>query len=454
MVKTAIYSTTRVNYYSCNFANVWLASASAAQCAPGMMEVEVPAGLAAGDTMAVMLPDGATFEVIVPVGSASGSTILVEAPVPVPQGTAAYVEVTVPGGVAEGESFSVQMEDGAVFAVTLPPGLREGDTLEVEVPLQEEQRPAEAQSAPEGHGVQPAPPARVPPPCAEDTAPSPTSRSDPIPQVPSPSQRVGSNLNDRFSSSRQQQHFNHSSAGWTMGGGGVSSKFELKACSRAGADGRSSEEGQGQPTTGRAPIEHLTCRTDDLREPQPDDGCRFFVGQPVQLLRASGEWTEGTVLEMFHGYETLYRCRFHEGILEKMVSEDEVRAPVPDAGFRFYRGQPVAIERPNGLLENATVLSHRAERKANGTAEPWYRVRVAPSEVTPSAVVEQIHEDDLREPAPQLGCAFHVGQLVQAKRKVSSKRASVHERAWTLCRVVAFERVGYSLGYKCEVLQL
>ena len=46
---------------------------------------------------------------------------------------------------------------------------------------------------------------------------------------------------------------------------------------------------------------------------------------------------------------------------------------------------------------------------------------------------------------PQAGCGFYVGQLVHALRK---------DGTTVLCRVREFERVGYSLGYKCEVVRL
>jgi hypothetical protein len=42
-----------------------------------MMEIEVPAGVSAGATIAVLTPDGDSFEVEVPEGVAPGSTMLV-----------------------------------------------------------------------------------------------------------------------------------------------------------------------------------------------------------------------------------------------------------------------------------------------------------------------------------------------------------------------------------------
>lgn len=73
-------------------------------------------------------------------------------------------------------------------------------------------------------------------------------------------------------------------------------------------------------------------------------------------------------------------------------------------------------------------------------------MRIHPSEITQEAnKVETLHDDDLQLPTAQAGTGYYVGQLVHAQRKSGGK---------ALCRVTAFERVGYSLGYKCEVVHL
>ena len=192
-------------------------------------------------------------------------------------------------------------------------------------------------------------------------------------------------------------------------------------------------------SSGTPGIDVRTFRTDALREPHPEEGCRFYVGQPIQMLRTSGDWTEGVVLELMHGYETMYRCRLGEGRLEKMC-EDEVRLPQPDDGF-LCRGQTVQLLRPNGLLELATVTGNtQLDREGIGRTEPWYSVRLHPSSTMPEALVETVHEEDLQLPTPQLGCQFYVGQLVQGQVSIGT---------WTLMRVLEFEMVGYGLGYKC-----
>ena len=113
------------------------------------MEVEVPPGLAAGDAMSVLLPDGSTFDVVVPAGCAAGSVILVEPPPPpaseeeeqdeIPEELPSGVErmaVTVPEGVGAGDMFAVQATWGGIFEVTCPDGVRPGDTMEVELPVE------------------------------------------------------------------------------------------------------------------------------------------------------------------------------------------------------------------------------------------------------------------------------------------------------------------------------
>ena len=111
------------------------------------MEVEVPPGLAAGDAMSVLLPDGSTFDVVVPAGCAAGSVILVEPPPPpaieeddeIPEELPSGVErmaVTVPEGVGAGDTFAVQATWGGIFEVTCPDGVRPGDAMEVDLPVE------------------------------------------------------------------------------------------------------------------------------------------------------------------------------------------------------------------------------------------------------------------------------------------------------------------------------
>ena len=365
-----------------------------------------------GDAMTVMLPSGAEVEITVPDGCAAGSVIAVDASeieAPAAQQNN-RVEVTVPDGVAEGEDFSVQLADDTVISVSLPPGYSPGDTLEVEVPMTALPNIAEPPDMPKSPPKSDAPtaepaataPKKVPVTpafdqqaaaalaqmcssiCAACSSSASSSSAAAAAAASSPfidprsSRCGGSRFNDRFSPSRhgQQQAFVSSSPG---------------ASPMKQAPGKSS-----------AAPETITFRSDQLSEPEPDEGCRFYPGQPVQLLRASGEWTEGTILELpMPGLlETVYRCasaggrtrtsshcckqpplqaataasratladsrhefdharcagRLGEGLLEKMVGEDGVRWPTPDPGFAYHRGQVVQAVRPNGLQELATVV--------------------------------------------------------------------------------------------------
>jgi hypothetical protein len=384
-------------------------------------EVTVPDGLSEGDAFDVQL-GSQMFEVVVPPGVSAGEVIVLDVateqqgveplPQPPPQPPVAQlVEVTVPGGVSSGQTFCVELETGAVFEVECPPGLQEGDTMEVDV-SDADPSPAVAPSSTAS------PPRPEPPPMSTSAAQSAGS-----PTLASPAKCGGSRFGDRFGSARFKQHYQSrgtsgmaSSPGGSLGGGSPSS------------------------------LDVRTFRTDALREPQPEEGCRFYVGQPIQMLRTSGDWTEGVVLELMHGFETMYRCRLGEGLLEKMCGEDEVRVPQPDDGFRFCRGQTVQVQRPNGLLELATVTSNtKLDRQGIGLQEPWYSVRLHPSATQAEALVETVHEEELQQPMPQLGCAFYVGQLVQGQVTIGT---------WQLLRVLEFEMVGYKLGYKCAIIRL
>ncbi|KAL1519157.1 hypothetical protein AB1Y20_003417 [Prymnesium parvum] len=101
-----------------------------------------------------------------------------------------------------------------------------------------------------------------------------------------------------------------------------------------------------------------TCRAHELRFPEPEQGFAFYVGQKVQIHRTAGVWSGATVLEALDGFNNYYKCRLGEGSLEKNVEEDFVREPIPDEGFSFYVGQPVEIRLAKGdVWEPATVSS-------------------------------------------------------------------------------------------------
>jgi hypothetical protein len=136
----------------------------------------------------------------------------------------------------------------------------------------------------------------------------------------------------------------------------------------------------------------------------------------------------------------LYRCRLGESILKKYISEEEIRPLKPTLGFLFSRAETVQIERPVGRLELATIMGTSSDSRG----EPWYSCRVHASEVCPQPLLELIHERALRQPCAQVGCAFYVGQLVQARRK---------DGLWALVRVVELVRKDHELQYKCAVVR-
>ena len=123
------------------------ASAAAPEPSPAasssMLEVTVPAGFKAGDTMQVALEDGSSFEVVVPDGCHEGASFLVEPPEEeieeedIPSGTERQL-VTVPEGVRPGETFNVSTSWGGVFEVECPAGVAAGEVMEVELPVEPE----------------------------------------------------------------------------------------------------------------------------------------------------------------------------------------------------------------------------------------------------------------------------------------------------------------------------
>ena len=317
-----------------------------------------------------MMPSGDELEITVPEGCASGDVICVAQPQASTSSAGERVEVTVPAGVAEGEAFEVALGD-ATFEVILPPGLKTGDILEVEVPSTEglptiaeppsppKEPPAAPVPEPEPR-CSPATPKKMPVSAAWDQAAAQAESAmahiamtaancaaacstSAASSASATSCFGGNRFANRFSPSRQQQHYNVGSP-------------------------------NAKSTPKKAETEYLLCRSDQLSEPAPEPGCRFYAGQPIQLLRASGEWSEGLILELpMPGLlETMYRCRLGEGVLEKMVGEDAVRAPTADPGCTYFRGQIVQVVRPNGLLELGTVVRTSMIDRTGGRVEAWY----------------------------------------------------------------------------------
>ena len=222
----------------------------------------MPDGCVPGDTMSVQLPDGNCFDVVIPEGSHAGSVIQVEVPTTAETET---IGLTVPDGVLPGEMFNVQSASGVVFEVMLPEGFASGDYLEVELPAAGPQ-PAGPQAGaptPERPPEQEEPRGDSSPVCSSPLQPMPSS-SAPLEMSPA-SMSGGTRFGDRFGSSNRFGASNRQ----PFFGGSVKDRVR----DRNGIGGSGS----------KGPI--IFCRSHRLRAPQPEPGCRFFVGEAVQLLR-------------------------------------------------------------------------------------------------------------------------------------------------------------------------
>lgn len=133
---------------------------SANPCTPSVqrpcetMEVEIPAGILAGQMLGVTVPDGREATIRIPEGSEPGSTLLLSfdpasgtlsrlQPVAVeaerrpsvaessdPRSGSQLVSVQVPTGVKAGQLLGVMVPDGRQINVTVPHGAAEGSTLQ------------------------------------------------------------------------------------------------------------------------------------------------------------------------------------------------------------------------------------------------------------------------------------------------------------------------------------
>ena len=362
---------------------------------PGNVQVTtiniiVPPGYKAGDTMAVQLHDS-SFDVVVPEGYGEGSVIAVEPPaetIEEEEIAAELIEeeeiagterllVVVPEGVHPGETFNVRALWGGMFEVCCPDGLTAGESMEVELPVEPEfatqqppAQPAESDGdkrAPDlpsvvgllededeedsldwsgvlvgGGGIE------------EDIDAEPlldraalklrslailtsatevlSAKSDGDVVSPGGESRSSDTRGGVSSSSTLLERHVQGEAGE-----GVRQAPELPSVvglpededeedssdwSGVLAGGGSIEEDvDAEPLLDRAALklrslailtsatEVLMCRSIALREPHAEEGCRYYVGQGVQLLRSSGEWDEGTILEILRGFHILYRWR-------------------------------------------------------------------------------------------------------------------------------------------------
>ena len=114
------------------------------------VEVQVPPGLYEGDTFVVSTADGQEFNVIVPPGCAEGSLLTVAVP---PMGGPQPFEVQVPDGLLAGDAFLVAMENGQELEVFVPDGCQGGDIILVDLPAPPSQPPSLPPSQPPSQPV-------------------------------------------------------------------------------------------------------------------------------------------------------------------------------------------------------------------------------------------------------------------------------------------------------------
>ena len=197
---------------------------AAAPPPPAVMQVAVPPGIAAGQTLSAVGPGGQQYSVTVPPGLLPGQSLTFQPPPPPPASTAtataaavaatstvvtphqAMMQVEVPPGILPGQPMIVQAPNGTTVKVVIPPDLAPGQTLQVALP--------------DAPGSSTAPPPQAPPPAAatgssaaapaaeEEATPSRTSslaatgsgdasatsmpRAKSAPSFPAPPPRVGS----------------------------------------------------------------------------------------------------------------------------------------------------------------------------------------------------------------------------------------------------------------------
>jgi uncharacterized protein YcgI (DUF1989 family) len=108
------------------------------------MSIEIPAGVSAGQALAITVPDGRQIQFSVPNGKKGGDqlTLLFDAAAgtltpaeddaaPTGDESEQMMSVQIPAGVTAGQIMAVTVPDGRQLQVTVPEGKKGGDQLEL-----------------------------------------------------------------------------------------------------------------------------------------------------------------------------------------------------------------------------------------------------------------------------------------------------------------------------------
>ena len=114
---------------------LFLWSARAAQAAPQPMQVDMPPGAVGGYSITMVGPDGQQYQTLVPPGLMPDQFFVFH--VPASAATAPptqTMQVTVPSGVAPGQTIAMLVPDGKQYTMTVPDGLRPGQSFQFKLP--------------------------------------------------------------------------------------------------------------------------------------------------------------------------------------------------------------------------------------------------------------------------------------------------------------------------------
>ena len=111
---------------------VFLWSARVAQAPPQQMQVAVPPGVAGGHTVAVTAPDGLQYSATVPAMMMPGQIFVFQLPARAPTAPPTpAMQVAVPPGVAPGQAIAAMGPDGKQYTTTVPVGAGPGQLFQL-----------------------------------------------------------------------------------------------------------------------------------------------------------------------------------------------------------------------------------------------------------------------------------------------------------------------------------
>lgn len=305
-----------------------------------LLDVVIPHGVGEHEYLAIDAGDGRVLEVEVPAGFKPGDTMQVTfdeascSPGPQQQHypSSELLHVTVPDGISEGHTFTVETDWGDCFDIVCPAGSGPGSLVVVELPPPPPSPHPSCPPSPMPPPSAPASPFRDPP-VDEDTfhrrggrrRGERSSREVPAGNVSSYSDRrrhrvsrevPADMVTTRHDGPRVPGHRRTDSRDSSSGG--------QQQHHHRRSDSHGSDFGGGGSVVAPTPVT-ATVPADALMDDGSSDWHRYRPHTRVNVLRSDGSYSQATVISSYEGvFEVLYQVRLDNGAMKQAVPEGEM----------------------------------------------------------------------------------------------------------------------------------